>query len=177
MKKDTHGKPYVWVFESFLSHRCSLIELEEDIEKLEGTPSLSPSDTARLKELKDELAKITKKKEDYVAEHPEHRKLVFRSRKQQHDTTQESEPKFIPKARRIFNKNGLPRHPERSIYYDPVMNPYGVPPPGLPYIERRELFRLVHPTSILSGEMCVALRPDEIDSDQEDVQRMLEQWD
>ncbi|WFD18855.1 hypothetical protein MCAP1_001067 [Malassezia caprae] len=26
--------------------------------------------------------------------------------------------------------------PTRSIYYDPVFNPYGAPPPGLPYKER-----------------------------------------
>jgi len=42
------------------------------------------------------------------------------------------------KDRKVFDKNGLPRHPERSIYYDPVMNPYGVAPPGMPYMERRE---------------------------------------
>lgn len=29
------------------------------------------------------------------------------------------------------------RNPERSIYYDPVLNPYGAPPPGMPYAERR----------------------------------------
>jgi len=28
------------------------------------------------------------------------------------------------------------KRPERSIYYDPVMNPYGAPPPGMPYKER-----------------------------------------
>jgi len=103
---------------------------------------------SRLKELKEELAKINKKKEDYVAEHPEHRKLVFKSRRQT-DSALESELRPVPQSRRLFNKNGLPRHPERSIYYDPVMNPYGVPPPGMPYVER-------------------ALRADEVDSDQDD---------
>ncbi|THH33395.1 hypothetical protein EUX98_g788 [Antrodiella citrinella] len=123
--------------------------LEEDIEKLEGNSDISPADASRLQELKEELAKITKKKEDYVTEHPEHRKLVFRSKR--NDSTQESEPRPEPKSRKLFNKNGLPRHPERSIYYDPVMNPYGVPPPGMPYVER-------------------ALRPEEVDSDQDDMQ-------
>ncbi|KAG0237850.1 hypothetical protein BGW42_008471 [Actinomortierella wolfii] len=27
------------------------------------------------------------------------------------------------------------RDPKRSIYYDPILNPYGAPPPGQPYIE------------------------------------------
>jgi hypothetical protein len=28
-----------------------------------------------------------------------------------------------------------PKDPTRSIYYDPVFNPYGAPPPGMPYRE------------------------------------------
>lgn len=33
------------------------------------------------------------------------------------------------------------RDPTRSIYYDPVLNPYGAPPPGQPYLEHRKRFR------------------------------------
>lgn len=36
----------------------------------------------------------------------------------------------------MFKKNGLPRHPERSIYYDASLNPFGVAPPGMPYMQR-----------------------------------------
>ena len=86
-------------------------------------------------ELKDELEKINKKKEEYVKEHPEHRKLVYRGRK--HDRQETTQEETIPQKRNLFKKNGLPRHPERSIYYDPVMNPFGVAPPGMPYMERR----------------------------------------
>lgn len=143
------------------------IDLEADIAKLEATPNPSQSDAARLKELRTELEKINKKKEDYVAEHPEHRKLVFRAKRQQRDTEQEeAQPK--PKARKLFDKNGLPRHPERSVYYDPVMNPYGVPPPGMPYIERRECASDCHRHTTHKGCLFVALRPDEVDSDQDD---------
>jgi hypothetical protein len=115
------------------------LELEDDIEKLESKGAdLSGVDKQKLEELKKELVNINKKKEEYVAEHPEHRKLVFKARKtQRNDEEKEEVPK--PQARNLFNKNGLPRHPERSIYYDPVLNPYGVPPPGMPYIERRML--------------------------------------
>jgi len=34
------------------------------------------------------------------------------------------------------------RDPTRSIYYDPVLNPYGAPPPGQPYLEYRKIFRI-----------------------------------
>lgn len=105
-------------------------------------------DNSRLAELKAELAKVMAKKEEYVKDHPEHRKLVFRQRRDK-----ESDQPPVPSGeqkRNLFDKRGLPRHPERSVYYDPVMNPYGVPPPGMPYIER-------------------PLREDEVASDEDDT--------
>ncbi|KAH9937356.1 uncharacterized protein B0H18DRAFT_194819 [Fomitopsis serialis] len=125
------------------------IELEDEIEKIEAAPEPSAADRARLAEIKTELEKITKKKEEYVAEHPEHRKLVFKSRKPHNNGEEKADAAPIPQTRNLFNKHGIPRHPERSIYYDPVMNPYGVPPPGMPYVER-------------------PLRPDEVASDAEE---------
>lgn len=110
-----------------------LIDLEEEIEKLSADANGSKS---RLEELKTELEKINKKKEEYVAEHPEHRKLVYRQRRDFKEKEKEDEAP-IPQTRNLFKKNGLPRHPERSIYYDPILNPFGVPPPGMPYVERR----------------------------------------
>lgn len=77
---------------------------------------------------------IIKKKEEYLKEHPDQRRFVFRPRRQ----AGEPEPDIVLPKRNLFNKNGLPKHPERSIYYDPVMNPYGVAPPGMSYQERRE---------------------------------------
>ncbi len=107
-------------------------EIEEEIQQLES----SAGDKTRLGELKVELEKVNKKKEEYVKEHPEQRNLVYRRRRAQTDG--ESKPEAqLPQKRNLFNKKGLPRHPERSVYYDPVMNPYGVPPPGMPYLERR----------------------------------------
>jgi hypothetical protein len=78
---------------------------------------------------------INKKKEEYVAEHPEQRKLIYRSQRNDPAPTL---PKHLRKQRNYFDKNGLPRHPERSVYYDPVFNPYGSAPHGMPYMERRE---------------------------------------
>ncbi|KAI6135497.1 WW domain binding protein 11-domain-containing protein [Pisolithus thermaeus] len=109
-------------------------DMEDEIKKLETATDLSAADRSRLAELKAELVKVMAKKEEYVKDHPEHRKLVFRQRRDK-DSDQPPVPPGEQK-RNLFDKRGLPRHPERSIYYDPVMNPYGVPPPGMPYIER-----------------------------------------
>jgi mRNA biogenesis factor len=121
----------------------------------------SRADAVKLAELKAELEHINRKKAEYVEEHPEQRRLVYRRRK-------EGEPEIelpVLRKRNLFKKNGLPRHPERSVYYDPVMNPFGVAPPGMPYIERRERMFEMKPSIINS--LVLALRPDEIDSDEE----------
>ncbi|KAF9229029.1 hypothetical protein BS17DRAFT_770931 [Gyrodon lividus] len=110
-------------------------DLEDEIETLEASSELSPSDKSRLTDLKNELTKTMAKKEEYVKEHPEQRKLVYRPRRQEKGDDQTEAPP-VQQKRNLFNKHGLPRHPERSIYYDPIMNPYGVPPPGMPYMER-----------------------------------------
>jgi len=122
-------------------------DLEEDIQRLESAAEPSSSERVRLADLKSELEKINKKKEEYVKEHPEHRKLVYKARRQNEEDKREE---VVPQKRNLFKKNGLPRHPERSIYYDAVMNPFGVPPPGMPYIERRELSIVLHLTHRLS---------------------------
>lgn len=104
-------------------------------------PETTPTQRARIAELKAELERIKKKKEEYVEAHPEQKNLVYasaRRREQRERETGKEDGGTSPakKQRNLFNKNGLPRHPERSIYYDPVLNPYGMPPPGMPYVER-----------------------------------------
>ncbi|EGO30770.1 hypothetical protein SERLADRAFT_432395 [Serpula lacrymans var. lacrymans S7.9] len=122
-------------------------DLEDQVAKLEVISNRSAAEHIQLANLKAELIKIMKKKEDYVEDHPEHRRLVFRGRK----VANEDDVKIssMEQKRNLFNKHGLPRHPARSIYYNSVMNPYGVPPPGMPYIER-------------------PFKPDEVASDEED---------
>ncbi|KAH7886011.1 WW domain binding protein 11-domain-containing protein [Phlebopus sp. FC_14] len=110
-------------------------DIEDEIETLEAISEPSASQKSRLTDLKAELAKVMQKKEEYVKEHPEQRKLVYRARREEKPGDQNEAPPAEQK-RKLFDKHGLPRHPERSIYYDPVMNPYGVPPPGMPYLER-----------------------------------------
>ncbi|KAJ3845313.1 mRNA biogenesis factor-domain-containing protein, partial [Lentinula raphanica] len=110
-------------------------DLEDEIEKLEALAQPSATEKSRLSAAKAELEKINTKKEEYVKEHPEQRRLVYRARRDK-DEGKPAEELILPKKRNYFDKNGLPRHPERSIYYDKVMNPYGVAPPGMPYMER-----------------------------------------
>jgi len=102
-------------------------------------PVLDSKDKTRLSNLRAELDKLRKAKEEYVKEHPEHRKLVYgegSARKPQESDGGGTKPAGGA-VRQVFGKDGLPLHPERSIYYDPVLNPYGVPPPGMLYMERR----------------------------------------
>jgi hypothetical protein len=64
---------------------CRPSDLEDEIDKLSSAASPSDADQKKLKDLKAELENIVKKKEKYVEEHPEQRKLVFRSRRQPKD--------------------------------------------------------------------------------------------
>lgn len=93
----------------------------------------------KLASLRQEIDRVKKAKADYVEAHPEHAKLVYPSghgpREKRDPGPSTERPANI--SRSLFGPNGLPLHPERSIYYDAVMNPYGVPPPGMPYVERR----------------------------------------
>ena len=102
-------------------------------------PAPDGKDKTRLSNLKAELDKLRKAKEEYVKEHPEHRKFVYGepSAKKLRDSDGGGIKPAGGAVRQLFGKDGLPLHPERSVYYDPVLNPYGVPPPGMPYMEKR----------------------------------------
>ncbi|KAG9088373.1 hypothetical protein FRC06_002057 [Ceratobasidium sp. 370] len=113
--------------------------VEAEIQELEnlGEAKLDQKQVARLKELRAEVERVRKIKQDYVNAHPEQAHLVRGlhgpRRRQEPNSSGSGAP---PAVRSIFGKNGLPIHPERSLYYDPVMNPHGMPPPGMPYAER-----------------------------------------
>ncbi|KAJ9095189.1 hypothetical protein QFC19_007644 [Naganishia cerealis] len=103
--------------------------------------SLDKNGQARLAELRAEVERIKKAKEEYVAAHPEHRKFVYaheEAREQARKAATGAESSTGPNGLPVFDKNGRLRDPTRSVYYDPVLNPYGVPPPGMPYLEKRE---------------------------------------
>jgi hypothetical protein len=76
---------YVWCRTAAHQANDILPDLEDEIETLSSAATLSDSDQKRLKELKAELDNIVKKKEKYLEEHPEQRKLVYRPRRQPRD--------------------------------------------------------------------------------------------
>lgn len=41
-----------------------------------------------------------------------------------------------PRGHLYDKRTGTLRDPQRSIYYDPTYNPFGAPPPGMPYREK-----------------------------------------
>lgn len=88
---------------------------------------------------------MKKVKEKYVSEHPEARDRVFKPWAQKQplpghedeDGNGAGSSKGDPLAH-LYDEDGRLRDPKRSVYYDEVYNPYGVPPPGMPYLEKRK---------------------------------------
>lgn len=91
-----------------------------------------------------------------MKEHPEARDKVFGRPKgiggwragDEDDAQAEDESGKGKGRERLYDEQGRLRDPTRSVYYDPVYNPWGVPPPGMPYQERRE--------SLPMGLPCIA---------------------
>ncbi|BGP06519.1 Protein saf1 [Rhodotorula toruloides] len=142
--------------------------IEADIRRLSQQAQQAPLSKAEkdeLASLRAELSRIKKAKDEYVAAHPEHRKFVFPDRPS-NDTADDAAMNDEPSG--LYDKQGRLKHPERSFYYDPVYNPYGAPPPGMPYREKPEyaMARMGIPTP----EEMAAFRPvgQEDDSDEED---------
>ncbi|KAK4047542.1 hypothetical protein OIV83_005329 [Microbotryomycetes sp. JL201] len=113
--------------------------IEQDIRDLQQKANLSKDDRDQLDSLRAELARVNKAKNEcewHVEKHPEHRHLVFPERASSSGANPQSGSGNDRDPPGLFTKDGKLKHPERSIYYDPVFNPFGVPPPGMPYRER-----------------------------------------
>ncbi|RXK35996.1 hypothetical protein M231_06710 [Tremella mesenterica] len=119
-------------------------ELEVEIQALKSQGNgkkLSEITQAKIKSLESELAYVNKLKEKYVAEHPDLRDKIYKSHsdRPKHVTDgEEGDDDQVDSGdvRRLYDEQGRLRDPKRSVYYDAVYNPYGVPPPGMPYLER-----------------------------------------
>ncbi|GAA5976358.1 hypothetical protein JCM10908_005472 [Rhodotorula pacifica] len=143
--------------------------IEADIRRLSQQAQkgqLSKDDREQLAHLKSELARINKAKNDYVEAHPEHRKYVFPERPQDASTRDDDEDTTPG----LYDKNGRLKHPERSLYYDPVFNPFGAPPPGMPYREKPEyaLARMGPTPEEIAAFRPVGAEDDEDEDDDED---------
>ncbi|PWN49371.1 hypothetical protein IE53DRAFT_369821 [Violaceomyces palustris] len=110
--------------------------LENDIKQLERRSHLTKQQQADLQDLRAELARIRKVKEAYIEKHPEHRKFVVGYEKDPEQLRKESLLKDEAAPGPSLGGVIPGRDPKRSVYYDPVFNPYGAPPPGMPYLEK-----------------------------------------
>lgn len=88
----------------------------QEFKELEIRGQLSALDRSNLEILESDLKKI-KRARKHLGPIIESEKTKAREAK---------EEKLLQK---------IPKNPKKSIYYDPVFNPYGVPPPGMPYKE------------------------------------------
>lgn len=91
------------------------------------------------KALRIEIEEIRRAKADYLKKHPEHRKHIYPSATTSMPNMQGQQAQQGPASGQLadfFRPDGKSNHPERSIYYDPIFNPWGNPPPGLPYREK-----------------------------------------
>ncbi|GAA5887438.1 hypothetical protein JCM6882_002529 [Rhodosporidiobolus microsporus] len=143
--------------------------IEADIRRLTQQAQqgpLSKADKDELASLRAEMARISKAKNEYVEAHPEHRKFVFPAGASGEDGDAAAGGGADEPAG-LYDRNGRLKHPERSIYYHPEFNPFGVPPPGMPYREKPEyaMARMGIPTP----DQLAAFQPQiEEGSDEED---------
>lgn len=134
--------------------------LERQIQRMEARQdTLSPEDQEELKRLKAEVAEVKRIKDDYIRKHPDQRNFVRgyeekapSSSKSASAPNKEAGPSSSQRSTGA-QPQGATRDPRRSIYYDPVFNPYGAPPPGMPYLEK------AHAQLVAEGLIDVAKQP------------------
>lgn len=127
--------------------RQDTTHLERQIQRLESRQDkLDHDDQEELQRLQAEVASIKRIKEDYIRKHPDQRNFVrgYEDGAAGSSTTgkvgtNEAGPSSESSA--TGSRSSAPaqtssRDPRWSIYYDPVFNPYGAPPPGMPYLEK-----------------------------------------
>lgn len=125
---------------------------------MRGIGTLNDALKSRLGELEKELKHIITLKEKYVKDHPEEKDKIFKPRGERRNNldkqpTQDGEGTSSgqgdgwrdpgsgsksgdPMGHLYDQRTGLYKDPKRSVYYDPTYNPFGAPPPGMPYREK-----------------------------------------
>lgn len=101
-----------------------------------------------------------------MKEHPEARDKVFKPYSDKpRQAREENEDQSV-----LYDEEGRLRDPKKSVYYDEVYNPWGVPPPGMPYREKSEFFldgddRLVE---CVAPDLVAAEEEEEEEGDEEE---------
>lgn len=99
----------------------------------------NPANKKKIQELESELKYVSKLKEKYVLEHPEEHDRVYNIRRKAEQQDQDGQGEGS--GQQLYDERGRLRDPKKSVYYDPVYNPFGVPPPGMPYRERSKFHK------------------------------------
>ncbi|GFH57630.1 hypothetical protein CTEN210_14106 [Chaetoceros tenuissimus] len=112
-----------------VAESTSLSSVQSDINKLETKKKnqndhLDTKDTRKLERLRKELKIVIGAEEDRKKQREEKARLEWEERKQRMKTKEGVEELNQQKFKKA----------KASIYYDPVMNPYGAPPPGQPML-------------------------------------------
>ncbi|KAG0328864.1 hypothetical protein BG004_002452 [Podila humilis] len=118
IKKNKLDRKKVRELGSAIKDTTTEVELAQH-EELEKTGKLDKEGLKKLAELREKMSKINDIKKAHG--------IKIRPKKIETPTPQ---PVTVEEPL---------RDPTRSIYYDPVLNPYGAPPPGMPYLEHPPL--------------------------------------
>lgn len=116
--------------------------LERQIQRLESKQgTLEAEDQEELKRLQAEVANVKRVKEEYIRKHPDQRNFVrgYEGGPSSSGSSKTNPPPHSsssPSRPQTSTAQANQRDPRWSIYYDPVFNPYGAPPPGMPYLEK-----------------------------------------
>ncbi|SNX84846.1 uncharacterized protein MEPE_03555 [Melanopsichium pennsylvanicum] len=145
--------------------------LERQIRRLEARQNiLNQQDVEELERLRTEVVKVKRIKEEYIRKHPNQRNFVrgYEDNATSSFATKQaigSSSSFIssrhPSAPSLTPQSTT-RDPRWSVYYDHVFNPYGAPPPGMPYVEK------THAQLIAEG-LSDAAKPPPLPEEAEDM--------
>lgn len=116
--------------------------LERQIQRLESRTTLDSDDQDELTRLQAEVANVKRIKENYIRKHPDQRNFV-RGFEDGNDAAGPSSSRASTSHTASAHphtqgasSSTTARDPKWSIYYDPIFNPYGAPPPGMLYLEK-----------------------------------------
>ena len=107
-----------------------------NLKQIDSQGRLSDADRAVLSALEKELRLVKRAKALYAADKPSGPVIVSDRTKGLEAERLKAKEKEEKRAFKEILKNK--KDPKKSVYYDEVWNPYGVPPPGMPWKERDE---------------------------------------
>jgi hypothetical protein len=108
----------------------------KSLKQIEAKGRLPEADRLTLASLEKELRQVKRAKSQYGDGGREGPEIVSDRTKALDAERAKNKERDEKKTFREILKNK--RDPKRSVYYDEVWNPYGVPPPGMPWRERED---------------------------------------